>query len=83
MEVEKAIEEFLVEDIMLADADTRLDFDESLLDSGILDSLSLLRLIGFLEDHFGVLVGDDEVLPENFQSINLTAMFVRSKMNGS
>lgn len=83
MEVEKAIEEFLVEDIMLADPNTRLDFDESLLDSGILDSLSLLRLIGFLEDHFGVLVGDDEVLPENFQSINLTAMFVRSKLNGS
>lgn len=82
MDVERALEQFLVEDIMLADPGTRINYEDSLLESGVLDSLSLLRLINFLEDRFGVFVGDDEVLPQNFQSITQTAAFVRQKRQG-
>jgi acyl carrier protein len=82
MDVENTLEQFIVKEILLADPGTRIDYQDSLIENGVLDSLSLLRLINFLEDQFGVLVGDDEVLPQNFQSITQTAAFVRQKQQG-
>jgi acyl carrier protein len=84
MSIEATIEKYIVEEIMLADRNTKIDPDESLIDSGILDSLALLRFINFLEDQFDIMVDDIEVVPDNFQSINTAASFVSTKLaNGS
>jgi acyl carrier protein len=84
MSIEATIEKYIVEEIMLADRNTKIDPDESLIDSGILDSLALLRFINFLEDQFDIMVDDIEVVPDNFQSINTAAAFVSTKLaNGS
>jgi acyl carrier protein len=80
MDIRQDIERFIVEDLMLADSNTKLDPDSSLLDRGVLDSLSLLRLINFIEERLGVTVEDDEVLPENFQTLNVTVAFVEGKL---
>ena len=53
--------------------------DTSLLDSGILDSLSLLRLVVFLEERFGITMGDADLLPENFASVNAICAYLRSR----
>jgi acyl carrier protein len=52
--------------------------DTSLLDSGILDSLNLLRLVVFIEDRFGITMGDTDLLPENFGSVNTICAFLRA-----
>lgn len=51
----------------------------SLLDSGILDSLSLLQLVVFLEGRFGITVGDAGLLPENFASVNTICAYLRGR----
>jgi acyl carrier protein len=57
---------------------------DPLLDSGILDSLGVLDVVGFLEKEFAVHVSDDELIPEHFQSVEALAAFVKSKAsNGS
>ena len=56
--------------------------DTSLLESGILDSLSLLRLVVFLEDRFGITMGDADLLPENFASVNAICAYLRSRELG-
>jgi acyl carrier protein len=75
----RAIEQFIKEEIMLGSGPERIDPSESMLDSGVLDSLALLRLIGFLEEQFGVAIDDDEVLPENFESIDSIQAFLAGK----
>ena len=52
----------------------------ALLEDGVLDSLGILELVTFLQDEIGVGVEDDELLPENFTSIDAIASFVASKL---
>ncbi len=79
MNTEQQIEQFILNEVMMSKRGNRLDYDESLLDSGILDSLSLLRLIAFIQDELGVEVDVDEIVPDNFQTINAAARLVESK----
>ena len=46
-----------------------IDENTQLIDSGIIDSMALMRLITFVEERAGVRIPDDEVLPDNFQTI--------------
>lgn len=54
--------------------------DDNLLESGIIDSLGILDLVSFLEQEFGVVVADDELIPENFQSVDRLRLFVEQKV---
>jgi acyl carrier protein len=56
--------------------------DTSLLDNGVLDSLNLLRMVVFLEERFGIAVGDADLLPENFSSVNAMCAYVRAREPG-
>lgn len=51
----------------------------SLLDSGIVDSLGVLDLVGFVEEQFGIEVQDDDLVPENFDSIDALTRFVKER----
>ena len=53
--------------------------DDSLLEKRIIDSTGVLELIAFLEENFGVKVQDDELLPENLDSINRLVRFLEKK----
>ena len=55
--------------------------DESLLESGIIDSLGVLDLVSFIESEFDVSVIDDDLTPENFQTIDRMTVFVATKRN--
>jgi len=52
---------------------------DNLLDSGVVDSLGILDLVAFLESEFGLQVSDDELLPENFQTVDRIAALVAKK----
>ena len=64
------------------DAALPLANDTSLLDSGILDSLSLLRLVVFLEERFGITMSDADLLPDNFASVNAICAYLRAREPG-
>lgn len=50
-----------------------------LLETGVLDSLGILDVVQFIETEFGLHIDDDELLPENFQSIQKLTEFVQKK----
>ena len=77
--VENKIRQFLVENFVLSDQVDEMGFDESLLENGVIDSTGVLELVFFLEEQFGIEVDTSEVLPENFDSINRLAAYVRQK----
>lgn len=53
--------------------------EQSFLDSGIIDSTGVLELVAFLERNFGVAIGDEELTPENLDSVARITRFVRAK----
>jgi acyl carrier protein len=52
---------------------------EHLLESGMLDSLGVLEVVTFIEQEYGFRVSDEDLVPENFQTIDRIAAFIRSK----
>jgi len=59
--------------------DFGLKNDTPLFESRILNSMSLVRLVLFLEKQFGVVVPPEELLPKNFQTIDAICSYLRSK----
>ncbi|HEY6495107.1 MAG TPA: acyl carrier protein [Trebonia sp.] len=54
----------------------------SLLETGILDSLSLLRMVVFIQERFGIVVDDVDLVPENFDSVDAICAYLRSRDQG-
>lgn len=54
---------------------------ESLTENGVIDSLSIFRLVSFLEERFGVRIGDEEINYDNLQSVETIEQLVVSKQN--
>ena len=78
--IASTIENFIVEEIIMGSKGTRIDPESSLINSGIIDSLSLLRLISFLEGEFGIVIEDEDVVPENFDTLTIMESLVASRL---
>jgi len=80
MNIEAEIEKFIFEELLFGKDQAKFDPDQSLVQSGIIDSLALLRLMSFLEERFGFTIEEDEVVPDNFETLNIIRAFVESKL---
>ncbi len=80
MTTSKNIEKFLLTEIAADFGKQSLDPDEDLLEQRIIDSMGILKLVVFLEKAHGIKVRDEDVVPENFQSLNSMVKFVEQKM---
>jgi len=80
--VETLINDYISRELVQDPALLPLADETSLLDSGILDSLSLLRLVVYLEERFGIMVGDADLLPENFASVEAICAYLRTSEPG-
>jgi acyl carrier protein len=69
-----------VEQNFLVGSETRIGDGDSLLQLQIVDSTGFLELVNFIESSFGVKVGDDEMVPENLETIDCIDEFVRRKL---
>ncbi len=56
--------------------------ETSLLETGVLDSLSLLRLIVFIQERFGIAVDDVDLVPEHFDTVDAICAYLRSRDGG-
>jgi acyl carrier protein len=79
---ETAIRDFLIQDV-LYDRDLRdLSLDENLIEKGLLDSLSILKVVTFCEEQFGVTIPDQDVVPDNLESVRAMAALVERARGG-
>ena len=80
-EIRNTIRQFILDEFIYDDqGDEILTDDISLLDEGILDSLGILSIIGFLEERFGIQVADPEVIPANLGSVQAMVAYVGRKL---
>jgi acyl carrier protein len=70
---------YILETFLFSDDESLLKNDDSFLDRGIIDSTGVLELIMFLEERYGIAVADDELVPDNLDSVNRLVAFVERK----
>lgn len=79
--VEATVRDFLT--TQLHKDGRQLGAEESLLESGTIDSMGVLQLVAFLESTYSIKVGDDDLVPENFDSIAAITAFVERCQAGA
>ena len=75
------IREFIFENFLFDAESSALKNEDSFLDQGIIDSTGVLELVEWLEDECGIEVDDEELIPENLDSVNNLAAFIAKKTN--
>jgi acyl carrier protein len=78
-EIRQQLRTYIIENFLFGD-DKGFDDSVSFLESGILDSTGILEVIGFLEENFSIKVKDDELIPENLDSIMNLVRYLGRKM---
>ncbi|NLD37659.1 MAG: acyl carrier protein [Desulfatiglans sp.] len=73
------IRSFIIENFLFGQ-DEGLKDDSSFLDGGIIDSTGILELVNFLEEEFSISVLDEELIPENLDSINNVVEYLERKV---
>ena len=76
-----AIRTFIFENFLFDADESALKNDASFLEQGIIDSTGVLELVEWLEDEFDFQIDDEELIPENLDSVNLLAAFIQRKKN--
>ena len=78
-EAREKIRKYILENFMFTDDETALSNDDSFLEKGIVDSTGMLELIAFIGDEFQITLEDDELIPDNLDSVNRVAAFIQRK----
>ena len=79
MDVLETVKTYVVENFLFGD-DSRIGPATDFLENGILDSTGVLELVGFLEEKFGIQVEDDELVPDNMNSLEKITLYVSKKI---
>lgn len=79
MKIVEDVERLLLSEIAVDAGKQSLTSDEDLLGQGIIDSLGIIKLIEALEATFGIKIVDEEMVPDNFQTVASIARFVEQK----
>lgn len=79
MMIEEEIRQFIIEKFMIGANSRKLNDEDSFLENGIIDSTGVLELVGFIEESFDVSVADEELVPENLDSVANAAAYIKRK----
>ncbi len=74
-----AVKAYISENFLMGQSNIELGDDTSFLEMGLLDSTGVIELVSFLEEEFGIQVEDDEITPENLDTLNRICNYVEQK----
>ena len=70
----------VVENLLFGQLEGRLDDGDSFLEKGIIDSTGVLELVSLLEERYSIRVEDEDLIPQNLDSVNGLKRYVESKL---
>jgi acyl carrier protein len=82
-DISVTVRRFIGDNFLFREELESLPEDASFLDAGIIDSTGVLELVSFLESTFGIEIADEEMLPENLDSIRAVSAYVQRKIEPS
>ena len=80
-QIKQQIVDFITGNFLFGDTEKGINEEDSLLENGIIDSTGVLELIAFIEDTYGIKVADEEVVPDNLDTILDITSFVQQKLS--
>ena len=80
--MESVINDYISRELVSKPELLPLKNDTPLLETGILDSLSVLKLVLFLEQQFGIVVAPEELIPENFETVEAICTYLHIQQQG-
>ena len=78
-EIISRVRSFIQENFLYMHSDFQLGDDDRLLEKGVMDSMSIVEMIAFVESEFGVQAMEDEISEANFGSLSGIARFIGDK----
>ena len=78
--VEEKVRKYIADNIIFSKKGYPYPDDASLLENGVVDSTNILELVMLVEEEYGITTQDDEIVPDNFDSVKKIANFVRFKI---
>lgn len=80
MNITVLLKEYIAKNLLFSDTGFEYADDDSFLEHGIVDSTGVLELVLFVEETFDLMVNDDEITRDNFDSVNKLANFIQQKL---
>ncbi len=81
MLIKEKLRTFILENYLFTDDQAALNNDDSFLEKGILDSTGIMEVIFYIEDAFDIKVTDEEMIPENLDSIDHLHAYISGKQS--
>ncbi len=79
--INASVRRFIGENFLFREDLRSIKDDDSFMDAGIIDSTGVLELVFFVETTYGIEVGDEEIVPENIDSISAIVRYVQRKLS--
>ena len=76
----KQLRDYIVENFLFGDTETEFSDTDSFMEKGIIDSTGILEVITYIEENFDIKIEDDELIPENLDSISNIVNFIDRKV---
>jgi len=83
MSTENKLRGYILENFLFTDDESELDSNDSFLEKGIIDSTGIMEVIFFIKEEFGVEVEDDEMIPDNLDSVSKIIQFLERKQKAA
>ena len=80
LQIEQELRQFVTDNFLFGQKDGQLSDDDSFLEKGLIDSTGVLELVAFLEQRYGIKIKDEELIPDNLDSVNRVARLVETKL---
>ena len=77
MDIQAQIRDYIAQNLLFSDDGFGYPDDASFLEEGIVDSVGIMELVMFLEENFGLTVDDEDLTPDNFDSVNKLAAYIK------
>jgi acyl carrier protein len=76
--IREQLREFIIENFLFGSEENGLHDDDSFLETGIIDSTGILELVSFIEEKFEFEVDDEDLIPDNFDSVNKLTSYIEN-----
>ena len=81
MIIQHQLRDYVKENFLFGNPNTNINNDDSFIEKGIIDSTGVLELVSFVEEKFNFRIHDEEIIPDNLDSISKLTSFITRKSN--
>jgi len=80
-QIERELRQFVIDNFLFGEGESQFSNEDSFLEKGFVDSMGILTLVNFVQEKYAIGVADEELVPENWDSVHRIAGFVNSKLS--